>query len=146
MQDNRVSGAEYLPSGFDNSFPGKNADTVRLVESDIPLTITAHKRQKLGFSFTYEIPENSGEVHFSIPLNYYTGFRGTLTTEDGTVLHPAITWDKRGLVSLGNEGMTRGIVSVKYQKTPVQWIGECISSLSILAVIWVSRKRTGSEN
>ena len=146
MQDNRVSGAEYLPPGFDKSFPGKNADTVWLVENDIPLTITAHKRQKLGFSFTYEIPENSGEVHFSVPLNYYTGFRGILTADDGTAFHPEITWDERGLVSLGNEGMTRGTVSVKYQKTPVQRIGECITSLSILAVIWVSRKRTGSEN
>ena len=146
MQDNRVSGAEYLPPDFDESFPGKNTDTVRLVESDIPLTITAHKRQKLGFSFTYEIPENSGDVHFSVPLIYYTGFRGTLTTDDGKVLHPEITWDEQGLVSLGNEGHWRGTVSVKYQKTPVQWIGECITTLSILAIIWVSRKRTGSEN
>lgn len=136
MQDNRVSGAEYLPPDFDESFPGKNADTVRLVESDIPLTITAHKRQKLGFSFTYEIPENSGEVHFSVPLVYYTGFRGTLTTEDGTVLHPEITWDERGLVSLGNEGMPRGTVSVKYQKTPVQWIGESVTLFMMICLFF----------
>ena len=146
MQDNRVSGEEYLPLDLDKDYPGKNADTVNLAEADIPLTITAHDRQKLGFSFTYEIPEDSGEVHFSVPLIYYTGFRGTLTTDDGNVLYPDITWDDMGLVSLSNEENTSGTVSVKYQKTPVQWIGECITSLSILAVIWVSRKRTGSEN
>ena len=143
MQDNRVSGAEYLPPDFDESFPGKNMDTVRLAESDIPLTITAHKRQKLGFSFTYEIPENSGEVHFSVPLVYYTGFRGTLTAEDGAVIQPEITWDDMGLVSLGNGGHTRGTVAIVYQKTPVQWIGECITFLSISAVFL--RKRTVVE-
>ncbi len=135
MQDNRVSGEEYLPAGLHKDYPGKNADTVNLVEPDIPLTITAHNRQKLGFSFTYEILEDSGEVHFSVPLIYYTGFRGTLTTEDGTVLHPEITWDDMGLVSLGNDGYTRGAVSVKYQKTPLQWMGEGITVLTIVFLL-----------
>ena len=34
MQDNRVSGGEYMPLGLDNTFPGKNADTVLITESD----------------------------------------------------------------------------------------------------------------
>ena len=135
MQDNRVSGEEYLPSGLHKDYPGKNADTVNLVEADIPLTITAHDRQKLGFSFTYEIPEDSGEVHFSVPLIYYTGFRGTLTTEDGNVLYPEITWDDMGLVALSNEGYTRGSVSVKYQKTPVQWVGECVALITLICLL-----------
>lgn len=140
MQDNRVSGEEYLPLDLDKDYPGKNADTVNLVEADIPLTITAHDRQKLGFSFTYEIPEDSGEVHFSVPLIYYTGFRGTLTTEDGNVLYPDITWDDMGLVSLSNEGNTSGTVSVKYQKTPVQWVGECVTLVTLICLLCKKRR------
>lgn len=134
MQDNRVSGKEYLPLGLDSDFPDKNADTVLLAE-DAPLTITAHKRQKLGFSFSYEIPEDRAEVQFSVPLIYYTGFRASLATEDGTVLYPSVGWDDRGLVSVSSEGISRGMVSVHYEKTACQWIGECISILSLLLIL-----------
>lgn len=140
MQDNRVSGEEYLPVTLDAEYPYKNADSVQLTQSDIPLAVTSHKRQKLGFRFSYQLPEDSGEVHFSVPLIYYTGFRGTLTAEDGTVIHPEITWDERGLVSLSNMGVTRGTVSVSYQKTACQWIGECMTLLSILTIAAIKRK------
>ena len=135
MQDNRVSGEEYLPVTLDAEYPYKNADSVQLTQSDIPLGVTSHKRQKLGFRFSYQLPEDCGEVRFSVPLIYYTGFRGILTTEDGTVLHPEITWDERGLVSLSNMGVTRGTVSVSYQKTIVQITGEIITSGSILLIL-----------
>ena len=132
MQDNRVSGEEYLPHGLHKDFPGKNADTVRLAGQNIPFTIKAHKRQKLGFRFTYEVPEGSGEVRFSVPLIYYTGFRGTLTKDDGTVLKPEIGWDDMGLVSLSNQGVTSGKVEVYYEKTSLQIIGECITVLTLI--------------
>ena len=143
MQDNRVSGGEYLPVGMASDFPGKNADTVLLSESDVPLTITAHKRQGLGFSFSYELPEDSGSVRFSLPLIYYTGFQGTLTAEDGSVIHPDISPDERGLVSLNNGGISRGSVSVTYQKTAVQIVSECLSLLSVLFLgnLWVRNKK-----
>jgi hypothetical protein len=146
MQDNRVSGEEYLPHGLHKDFPGKNADTVRLTEPDIPLTIKAHKREKLGFRFTYEVPEGSGEVRFSVPLIYYTGFRGTLTKDDGTVLKPEIGWDDMGLVSLSNQGVLRGTVSVSYQKTVVQRIGETITILSVCLILFRKNKRNHSAS
>ena len=139
MQDNRVSGEEYMPLGLDSEFPDKNADTVLLAE-DVPLTITAHKRQKLGFSFAYEIPEDQVDVHFSVPLIYYTGFRASLTAEDGTVLHPAVSWDDKGLVSVSSEGIPRGSVSVAYEKTACQRIGECITVLSVILILFRSGK------
>ena len=143
MQDNRVSGEEYLPHGLNKDFPGKNADTVRLTGQDIPLTIKAHKRQKLGFRFTYEVPENSGEVYFSVPLIYYTGFRGTLTSEDGTVINSEIGWDNQGLVSLSNQGISHGSVSVSYQKTLPQRIGEGITIISLIIIVMMyHRKQT----
>ena len=141
MQNNRVSGGEYMPLGLDEDFPGKNADTVLIAEADVPLNITAHKRQKLGFSFSYEVPEDSGTVHFSVPLIYYTGFRGTLTAEDGTVLTPEIGWDERGLVRLSSEGLPRGSVSVWYQKTLVQRAGEGLTLLSAAFLIISRAKR-----
>ena len=131
MQDNRVSGEEYLPSGLHKDYPGKNADTVRLTEADVPLTITAHKRQKLGFNFSFEVPEDSGEVHFSVPLIYYTGFCGTLTAEDGTIFPAEISWDERGLVSISSQETIRGSVSVNYKKTFIQKTGECITMISV---------------
>lgn len=141
MQDNRVSGEEYLPLGLDSEFPDKNADTV-LITEDVPLTITAHKRQRLGFSFSYEVPEDKAAVHFSVPLIYYTGFQASLKTEDGTVLHPAVRWDDRGLVSVSSEGIPRGSVSVYYEKTACQWIGECITILSLVMIGLLIRKKS----
>ncbi len=146
MQDNRVSGGEYMPKGLDNDYPDKNADTVRLVETDIPLSIPFHKRQKLGFTFSYELPKGSGEVHFSVPLIHYTGFQAVLTADDGTVLYPKIKADDRGLVSLSNEGFDSGTVSVFYQKTICQWISEGITLLTFIAfVIWKRRLFTSED-
>lgn len=130
MQDNRVSGAEYLPQGLDSDFPDKNADTVFIPENDPGLKITAHDRQKLTFRFSYELPEGSPQVKISVPLIYYTGFQGTLTAEDGTVIHPDIGWDDRGLVSLSNSGINRGTVFVSYQKTVIQRLGEGLTIFS----------------
>ena len=142
MQDNRVSGAEYLPKGLDKDFPGKNADTVLLAETDIPLNITAHKREKLGFSFRYDVPESDKPIHFSVPLIYYTGYQGTLNGEDGTIITPEISWDERGLVSLSNENISRGTVTVRYQKTITQCAGELLTLISVCCLmIHVMKKR-----
>ena len=141
MQDNRVSGGEYLPYGlsFDNN--DRSPDTVHLVEGDEYLTITSHKRNKLGFNFSYEItPDMTGEVHFSLPLLYYTGYRGKLTAEDGTILIPEIT-PNQGLVSLSNMDIPRGTVSVSYQKTPVQRASEILTLLTIGIFLFIYRKK-----
>lgn len=135
MQDNRVSGEEYLPVGLDKDYPGKNADTVHLYEENIPLVITEHKRRKLSFRFSYEIPEEVGEVHFSVPLIYYTGYRGVLTADDGTIIEPEITWDERGLVSLSNHGLSHGSVFISYEKTYLQKIGEFITLVTLCSYL-----------
>ena len=147
MQDNRVSGGEYMPLGLDNIFPGKNADTVLITESDTAFPVISHKRQKLGFSFEYELPAESETIHFSIPLIYYTGYQGTLTTEDGTVIKMPVRWDSRGLVSLSNEGYSRGRISVQFQKTVTQRISEALSLLSICLLILTGlKKQKGKMN
>ena len=140
MQDNRVSGGEYMPLGLDNTFPGKNADTILITESDTALDVLMHKRQRLGFTFEYELPSESGTIHFSVPLIYYTGFQGTLTTENDMLIKMPVTWDSRGLVSLSNEGYSRGRITVQYQKTAVQRIGETLSLLSICFLMFTGLK------
>ena len=140
MQDNRVSGAEYLPKGLDNDFPIKNADTVFIPDGETLLNITAHDRQKLSFSFSYELPENIGNVNISVPLIYYTGFQTMITAEDGSVIRPETAWDDRGLVSISSSGITRGTVSVSYHKTTAQIISECISILSLLTAVFYLKK------
>ena len=140
MQDNRVSGGEYMPAGLANDFPDKNGDTVFIADRDPGLLITSHDRRGLSFSFSYELPEDSGEVRFSLPLIYYTGFQGVVTSSNGDVVSPEVTGDSMGLVSLSNSGFTQGSVTVSYQKTRIQRISEFVTLLT--AGIWVfSRKR-----
>ncbi len=142
MQNNRVSGAEYLPQGLDSDFPDKNADTVFIPNNNTDLRITFHDRRRLTFRFSYELSEDSGEVRFSLPLIYYTGFRGTLTDENGKIIHPEIGWDEKGLVSISNSGISKGTIYVGYEKTAVQRIGECITLISIFcAAMFLIRKK-----
>ena len=141
MQDNRVSGAEYLPAGLAPDYPGKNADTVNLTGSDVPLTISAHKRRRLGFSFRFDLPEDSGTVRFSLPLIYYTGYRGTLTTDDGLTLVPEISPDPQGLVSLTNQDRAHGTVTVHYEKTLLQRAGEVITLAAIGSLAFISHRK-----
>ena len=142
MQDSRISGGEYMPEGLESDFPDKNADTVFISENDPGLKIKSHDRKKLTFRFSFKLPEDSGEVRFSVPLIYYTGYRGSLTAEDGTELKAEIGKDGRGLVSLSNQGLSRGSVYVHYEKTAVQRISEGISLLSILlSVMFLHRRR-----
>ena len=147
MQDNRVSGAEYLPAGMDNEFPYRNGDTVFLSDGGNGAVITSHDRSRLTFRFTYELPEDSGEVRFSVPLIWYTGFRCVLTAADGTILHPEVRPDERGLVSIGNEGLSRGTVFVSYEKTAAQRISECVTLLTLICcfVYAFHRKKTYSR-
>ncbi len=147
MQDNRVSGAEYLPKGLDNDFPLKNADTVFIPDGKSKLKITGHDRQGLSFSFSYELSGDTDDVRISVPLIYYTGYQGTITAENGSVIHPEIRWDNRGLVSLSSSGISRGTVCVSYQKTNIQKISEVITLISFIIFIFYKRRnlQTGKE-
>ncbi len=145
MQDNRVSGAEYLPKGLDNDFPIKNADTVFIPAGSSELIITDHDRQGLSFSFSYELPDTGEDIAISVPLIYYTGFQGTITAEDGSVFRPVVKWDDRGLVSINNNGIAKGAVSVSYCKTTIQKVSEAISLLSVIAMIYYRKKHTHDQ-
>ena len=144
MQDNRVSGEEYLPNNLSQSFPGKNADTVFIQDQENGLTVTSHDRRKLSFRFSYELPDDSPEVRFSVPLIYYTGYQGTLTTEDGTVIRTPVTPDRLGLTSVSNSSFSRGTVFVEYRKTAVQKISECLTLLTAAFII-IRKKKAGGR-
>ncbi len=141
MQDNRVSGEEYLPRKLSQTFPGENADTVFTEDPAIDLNIISHDRQKLSFRFTYEISGNSGEVRLSVPLIYYTGYQGTLTADDGTVIRIPVTPDSQGLTSVSSAGFSRGTVFVEYKKTAAQRISEFVTLLSLALYIFTKVRR-----
>ena len=145
MQDNRVSGAEYMPVGLETDFPAKNADTVFIEEGNVTPTITFHDRQGLSFTFSYELPEGSGEVRFTVPFIYYTGFRAELETEDSSVTELPVEWDSRGLTAVGNAGAERGTIRVWYAKTAAQIVGEIITLLTA-GVFVILRKRVRSAD
>lgn len=141
MQDNRVSGAEYMPARLLTDFPDKNRDTVFTEDPEEPYLITAHDRRKLGFTFSYEAPEGADEVFFSIPLIYYTGFQGTLEDEKGNCFPLKISWDSIGLVQVSNQALSRGTISVHFEKTTAARIGECVSLLTICFLLFWKKKR-----
>ena len=145
MQDNRVSGAEYLPKGLDNDFPLKNADTVFIPDGDSEIIINDHDRQKLSFRFSYELLKTDDNVRISVPLIYYTGYQGTITSEDGTVITPDIGWDDRGLVNISNNGIPSGTVYIAYRKTTIQKISECTALISLLMLLWYKWKKHGNS-
>ena len=146
MQDNRVSGGEYLPKRLKQEFPGQNGDTVFLTDGGTGLKVTGHDRRRLTFRFGFELPEDSGEVRFSLPLIWYKGFRGTVTGPDGLTVKQDPVPDDRGLVSITSAGFPAGEVYVSYEKTPWQIFAEALTLLTAAAALLKrAKKRARAE-
>ncbi len=142
LDPNRVGGGEYLPDGADPEFIDKNQNTVLFNNPD--LKIVSHDRQFLSFQFEYESEKLiDNQVEFQIPLLYYTGYQGTLTTSDGKVVPLETYRSPRGLVGITVTDATNGRIEVHYQKTMMQWIGDLITLFAIIFIIgsWVRSKR-----
>lgn len=128
--DNRIlSGAEYIPLGFDENYVYDNRDTIHTEPDGV--RITGQKRSGLSLSFSYEAPEATEEIRFSLPKFYYYGYRGEQIPETGTPTPIPVQADKIGLISAVSS-QSSGKIRVFYEKTTLQKVGECISLLSLL--------------
>jgi hypothetical protein len=142
LESIRVGGGEYLPDGVDTYFIEKNQNTVLFNNPD--LKIVSHDRQFLSFQFEYESEKLiDNQVEFQIPLLYYTGYQGTLTTSDGKVVPLETYRSPRGLVGVTVTDATNGKIEVHYKKTMMQWIGDLITLFAVIFIIgnWVRSKR-----
>ena len=64
-----------------------------------------------------------------------------MSSQDGTIITSEIGWDERGLVSLSNEGITNGTVTVSYRKTITQYIGEILTLASVCSLMVYAGKK-----
>lgn len=139
----RVSGGEYLPKGAEIEFIDKNKDTVLSDASN--LEILSHDRKPLRFSFEYRISENddSISVHFEAPVLYYTGYQAVLNVE-GKEPTPLKTYlGTHGFVAFDITGEPEGKVTIYYQKTRLQYIGDylTLATLTFLIIVLFRKRR-----
>ena len=142
MQDNRVAGMEYLPSGLKPEFIDKNRDTVGCDPADIE--IRSHKRRGLSFTFDFAYGGDAGELVFDVPLIRYHGFRGTFRGEDGTAVPVTVGRSETGLVQIRVPAVPEGTVSVALHKTNMEKAGELITIIA-LAVLAALRATSSSK-
>ncbi|MBP8964119.1 MAG: hypothetical protein KBG27_01935, partial [Flexilinea sp.] len=131
----RVSGGEYMPIGAEVLFIDRNKDTV-LSDAD-NLEILFHDRKPLQFSFEYRISEadDSIPVHFEAPVLYYTGYQAVLNVE-GKEPTPLKTYlGTHGFVAFDITGEPEGKVTVYYQKTRWQYIGDYLTLATLIFII-----------
>lgn len=133
MQDNRVAGMEYLPSGLSAEFIDKNRDTVACDPPEIE--ILSHKRRGLSFTFDFAYRGDAEELVFDIPLIRYHGFRGTFRAADEDPVPVTVGRSDVGLVQVRVKAVPEGTVSVAYHKTNMEKAGEIITILTLLGIM-----------
>ncbi len=134
MQDNRVAGMEYLPSGLRAEFIDKNRDTVGKDPSDVE--ITSHKRSGLSFTFSYQYAGDEPLLRFTVPLIRYYGYKGTYTSPDGETTPVPVDRSENGLALVQLPNSSGGTIRVAYHKTGFEKAGEIISLLTMFCGIF----------
>ena len=129
LQQNRIGGGEYLPRYLNIEFADKNRDTV--LYNGSPVEIKDHDRQGLRFQFSYSLNDVNDSDTFEIPLAYYTGYHGLLTTEDGRHIPLEVIQSRKGLTAITGISENNGTIQVWYEKTMLQRVGEIISLLTL---------------
>lgn len=132
----RVSGGEYLPDGANPQFIDKNKDKVLINNPEVE--IVSRKRGFLSFQFEYESKNLiDKQVEFEVPLLYYTGYQGTLTTKDGAIIPLETFHSPNGFIGVIVSDAPDGKIEVHYQKTTMQWIGDLITLSAIMIYFWI---------
>lgn len=143
-RNKQVSGAEYIPHGFDVEFTYDNRDTV--LPDSSQAHVVSHKRKGLTFSFGFEKTDNA-VCQYTVPLIYYYGYSAELYNSEGEIFSIPVNKDSMGLVQVTDLGVTQGSIRVMYEKTRIQRISEVISLLGLIWLfgILLSKKRAATE-
>ena len=149
LEDDRLGTGEYLPVYMGKAafrdFTARNQNTVHYQGQAI--TVQNPKRSGLSFSFSYDLPEISEEGEFELPLTFYTGYKGSLRTDEIT-RELEVRSSIRGLTAVSGITEPDGYIRVWYEKTKMQKIGESITLLSIAVIIFLavsSRRKKKAE-
>lgn len=125
-----IHGAEYLPNGFDRKLAEKIGDKV-LCE-DPGFVMESGERKRLTFTFRYTLPEDSKNVAMTVPFTYYTGYHAYLMDENGNRIMIPVNKNEHGFVSVTNGDISSGTISVRFEKTTVQFLSDLISLVTAL--------------
>ena len=143
LQQNRIGGGEYLPRYLNIELADKNRDTV--LYNGAPLEIKDHDRQGLRFTFSYSLSDVNDSDIFEIPLAYYTGYHGLLTTEDGKQIPLEIIQSRKGLTTITGISENNGTVQIWYEKTKLQKVSEVISMLMLFVLTGIGISKIGHK-
>ena len=125
-----IHGAEYLPDGFDRKLAEKIGD--RVLCDDPGFVLVSGERKGLTFTFEYTLPEDSENAEITVPLTYYTGYHAYLTDGNGNRMKIPVNRDDHGFVSVSNGVISSGTISVRFEKTAVQFVSDLISLAAFL--------------
>ena len=138
LENNRISGAEWLPLRADGEFTDKNKNTVI---ASVPDFITFDfDRDGLCFSVDFEIQAAHAEkIMVEIPLLYYTGYQSKLFTGESVEQNLAVYQGPHGFTTVEIDPDVRhGTIEVWYQKTKAQAASELFSAVLFLLAIGFS--------
>ncbi len=143
LEDNRISGAEWLPLRANGDFIDKNKNTVLASVPDF--STRSFDRNGLRFSLDFELQKvHSQKITVEIPLLYYTGYRACLLTEEYGEQRLPVSQGPHGLTSVEiDPDIRQGTIQVWYQKTTAQIVSELFSLLLVILIIgfFVLRKK-----
>ncbi len=137
LERNRISDGKYIHVNADKEFIDKNQNTV--LSSDPSFINLAHERNKLTFSFDFEVQED--RVEFEIPLLFYKGYQAELTDAAGNTIPLEVYPGLHGFTTVTVNGVQRGHISVAYKGTPIQKTSDWVTFLTVLFFIGAGVKK-----
>ena len=136
LSNKNVTGAEYLPTGFDPLFIEINKNQV--LYDHAGTRVETSRRQGVGYVFSFENQSEGTPQDYSVPLIYYYGYEASLTDAGDVTRKIPVTKDENGLVSVNDQGLASGTIRVSYGKTTGQKLGEGISLVTLAVIIFAA--------
>lgn len=122
-----VANGEYKPIGFSNE--DKEVYNLNSPEEKIH-----YEKKGSKITFNYENSEEKLELH--IPLTYYKGYVANLEKEDGEIIKLKVKKDEGNAhLTIYNEEIVTGKITVEYKMTIIQKIGYIISIITFIALV-----------
>jgi hypothetical protein len=135
LENNRISGAEWLPRRAEEGFIDKNRNTVLASVPDFK-TISFN-RHGLSFSVDFEIREkHTDKIVVEIPLLYYTGYKAQLIDSESNRQYQSVYQGEHGFTSVEiDQDIRYGTIKLWYEKTNAQVASEVISLLTLVGLV-----------
>ena len=139
-RNNFLSGSEYMPVKLKREMIEKTGDHV--ISDDPDFEMTSFVRKGLSVTWDYQLPEGKNDVTMLVPLIYYTGYHGFRIKPGEEAGEIPISKNEVGLITVTNDDIPAGQLSVRYVKTAMQHLGDTISLVTLLScILFLSRRK-----